>query len=332
MTEFNNHFLLLNHIILNYNDINDDLILKDKKLKKENFLPTDDYIIWHAKNIGTDLTEYKMVSGLIPHKNIKLKPLKYYINILVKNDYDYLPYAFYDIFFNKCKICILICGFMRNYKFNFDTLKSFFNNYQIDYYVCTYNIIGMGDSTSEEYSKDLFFIDELQKIIPIKKYIIKDFFKSDKISDDIIVNKAYYNSLNIFDCYNLINENYLFYIKIRPDIIFRDLNEIIDLYFDEIINNKLILHSTSKTINEDDWKINMNYPSDYICISNILSSQIYFKYHLDIYKFDESYEKTLYNFLKEKNIEIILVNLGTINRSRPFLPVKRDMILRIGKR
>jgi response regulator of citrate/malate metabolism len=34
--QFNNHFLLLNHIILNYNDINDDLILKDIQLKKEN--------------------------------------------------------------------------------------------------------------------------------------------------------------------------------------------------------------------------------------------------------------------------------------------------------
>lgn len=330
--QFNNHFLLLNHIILNYNNINSDLILNDKQLKKEIFLPTDDYIFWHAKNIGTELTEYKMINGLIPHINIKLKPLKYYMNILIKNDDDYLPYAFYDIFFNKCKICILICGFMRNYKYNFETFKTFFNNYHVDYYVCTYNIIGMGNRLSDKYSNELFYIDELKKFIPIKKYIIKDFDKCDIISDDIVVNKAYYNSLNIYDCYNLINENYLFYIKIRADLNFQNLDEIIDQYFDEIINNNLIIHSISKNQMEKDWEINMDYPYDYICISNILTSQIYYNFHLNIYKFDESYEKTLYNYLKEKNIKIIPLNLCSINKNRPFLPVKREMILRIGKR
>jgi hypothetical protein len=331
---FNNHFLLLNHIILNYSNINYDLILNHKQLKKELFITTDSYIYWHAKNIGTNLTNYKMLQGLIPIINIKQKPLKYYINILIKNDDDYLPYAFYDIFFNKCKICILISGFMRNYKLNLLPFQNLFNNYQIDYYVCTYDIIGIGDNTSENYSKEKFNIEELNEIIPIKKYIIKEYNKCEKISDDIKVNKSYYQSINIFDCYNLIDENYFFYIRFRPDLNFVNLDEIINEYFDEIINNKLIMHSKYNNLSEsnNDWILNMNYPHDYITISNILTSQIYYKFHLNIYKYDESYEKTLYNYLKEKNVEIIAINLCSINRSRPFVLIKRDIILRIGKR
>ena len=330
--QFNNHFLLLNHIILNYNTINYDLILNDKQIKKEPFISTDQYIIWHAKNIGTDLTDQKMISGLIPYKNVKQKPLKYYINILIKNDDNYLPYAFYDIFFNKCKICILICGFMRNYKYNFDILKTFFCNYQVDYYLCTYNIIGMGNRNNEYYSTDLFFIDDVQKFIPIKKYIIRNYLTCERISKDIVINKAYYNSLNIYECYNLINENYFFYIKIRPDLNLFNLDEIIDEYFDDIINDKLIMHTINNNDTNNEWIINVDYPYDYITISNILTSQIYYKFHLNIYNFDESYEKSLYNFLKEKNIDIIKTKLCSINRNKPFIPIKKDMLMRIRKR
>jgi len=330
--QFNNHFLLLNHIILNYNTINYDLILNNKQIKKEPFISTDQYIIWHAKNIGTDLTEQTMISGLIPRINIKQKSLKYYINILIKNDDNYLPYAFYDIFFNKCKICILICGFMRNYKYNFEILKTYFNNYQVDYYLCTYNIIGMGNRNNESYSTDLFFIDDVQKFIPIKKYIIRDYLMCERISKDIVINKAYYNSLNIYECYNLINENYFFYIKIRPDLNLFNLDEIIDQYFDDIINDKLIMHTINNNDGNNEWVINVDYPYDYITISNVLTSQIYYKFHLNIHNFDESYERTLYNFLKDKNVEITKTILCSINRNKPFIPIKRDMLMRIRKK
>jgi hypothetical protein len=92
------------------------------------------------------------------------------------------------------------------------------------------------------------------------------------------------------------------------------------------------MHTINNNDTNNEWIINVDYPYDYITISNILTSLIYYKFHLNIYNFDESYEKSLYNFLKEKNIDIIKTKLCSINRNKPFIPIKKDMLMRIRKR
>jgi len=327
--KFNNHFLLLNYIITNYDKLNTDLILVSIDNKKENFTYIDEYIMWHAQNIGTNINTYKLISSKIPLKNILQKPKNYYYNILIKNKLDFLELSFHDIFFEKIKICIVLTGFMRNFNNTLSIFKNFFKNYQLDYYLVTYDIIGYGNRESENYSQNKFNIDELKKIIPIKKYIIKEYSKCDKISEDIALNKFFHQTSNIYDGYNLIDENYLFYIRMRPDLEFQNLDEILNNYFIDIINNKVLVHGI-KEIQNNDYLIEKSYyPFDGFAICSIFTAEIYFNFHLTIHNFNNNTEETLYKYLLEKNINIIFDNICKIDRSRQFGSINRNVIMSI---
>jgi len=364
--KFNTHYNLIFYIITNYDSINYNLILSKPELIQEDYIPSDEYIYWHAKNIGTVLSDIKIKSCIVDYKQIFKKSKKYYMNIIINNKSDFLQYAFHDIFFEPIRIGICISGFLRNYNLTLHALNNFFKNYHVDYYVCTYDIIGMGTRTDDNYSNEKFNIVDLIKIIPIKKYIIKEYSKnSKKVSDNIQINKLYYQTLNAYDCYMQINENYFIYIHFRPDINLQDLTNLVDKYFDEIINSNIIMHHSSNqlidssTLQSESLKI----PSNGVIICNIFVAEIYFKFHLEIHlfmnkpilkikgnntkkkdvendendnieKMDRSPEETLFYYLINKNINIITDNIYTINRARPNIgAINHSVLLRsIGRK
>jgi len=320
---FNYSFFLFDYIVKNYNTLKDDIYFVNSKLKTEEFIPSKEYILWHAKYIGTNLSALKLISSHIPINLIKQKPLKYYENILTNLNGYYLELALYDIFFNKIRICILLCGFMRTYQISLSQLKDFFNNYHVDYYICTYDTLGNGSYSSDNYSNDIFNIEDLKKIIPVKNYIIK---KTDllKYNDNIHINKLYYQTLNIYDCYNMIKENYFFYIRTRPDITYENLDACLNEYFTEIVNNQIVVHTFSKP-NE--------HPFDGFAFCNIESAVIYFKFHKYIDTYTNSPEETLYNYLINNNLKVIQTKiLGSIIRQPKLFIPTNNLILRMGKR
>jgi len=335
--KFNNHFNLLNYVITNYNNLNCDLILVSDETEKISFLASDEYILWHTQHIGTNMSDEKIISCTVPLKNILFKPKKYYLNILINNITDFLELSFYDIFFEKLKICVLLTGFMRNYNNTLPIFSRFFKNYQVDYYVVTYDIIGMGSYQSEFYTQDKFDIEDLKKIINVKKYVIKDNTKCEKINDDIHINKLFYQTSCIYECYNLVDENYLFYIRLRPDLTFEDLDVILEYHFEDIINSKILIHGKKvDTLATDEWTLKKsNIPFDGFAICNIFSAEIYFKFHLAIHTYKDSPEETLYNYLKEKEVDIITDNICQINRKNTIGVINRSALfskVRIGKR
>lgn len=346
--KFKSYFNLLNYVITKYDELSDLILNNEVECldSLENYEPTDKYIMWHTKNIGTDLSGKILLAGIIPMYRIKQKPKKYYLNILIEynpSNSEFLEYAFYDIFFNPIKICVLLSGFMRNYRLTLIDFISYFKNYQVDYYVCTYDIIGMGTRIRDEYSQDKFDIEDLKKIIPVKKYIVKEYSKhSKKISKDISMNKLYYQTENIFDCYSLVDENYFFYIRTRADLMFENLDNILDTYFDDIINNKIIVHYVKEQEhiqdqNEDnpEWSIKQKIPFDGFAICNIFIADIYCKFHLNIHNYSENNklskppEQVLYFYLVTKNINIIMDNICKIYRKDVTpRPINRTAILR----
>jgi len=340
---FISHFNLLNYIITNYESITYDLILNKPDLESEEFIFTDDYLIWHTLNIGTNMNTIKMTSGIIPLFKILQKPKKYYLNILANNNTAFLELSFWDIFFEKIKICVMISGFMRNYNMNLPIFKNFFKNYHVDYYLCSYDIIGMGNSEFDFYTTDKFNIDDLQKNIPIKKFIIKKYSECLPIDENIVFNKLYYQTLNVYDCYKLVDENYFFYIRIRPDLTFENLDTLLDEHFDSIIDNKIIVHEKIAIIteknNESDYKITNNIPFDGIAFCNITTIDIYCNFHLNIEKqinrenknnkIDEiNPEKMLYYYLVKKGIKIVTDKICQINRTNISGAINRNALLR----
>ena len=338
---FLSHFNLLNYIITNYESITYDLILNKSDLESEEFIFTDDYLIWHTLNIGTNMNPIKMTSGIIPLFKILEKPKKYYLNILINNNTDFLELAFYDIFFEKIKICIMISGFMRNYNLTLSVFKNYFKNYHIDYYLYTYDIIGMDNYESDFYTPDKFNIDDLQKIIPIKKFKIKKYSECLPIDENIVFNKLYYQTLNVYNCYELVDENYFFYIRMRPDLSFENLDNLLNEHFDSIIDNKIIVHGKIPKITEtnDEYKISDDIPFDGFMIGNITTIDIYCKFHLyidkqiskdnKINKIDDiNPEKMLYYYLVNKGINIIPDKICQINKTKISGAINRNALLR----
>jgi hypothetical protein len=322
---FSSHFNLLNYIVTSYNSLSTDLILISNTESVDEFIPSDEYIRWHKSHIGTDRTFNKLNSGIISLQKIKEKSEKYYFNIFINLKNNFLEYSFYDIFFNKIKIAVLISGFMRNYNITLQTFNSYFKNYQVDYYLVTYDIIGIGSYKSNYYSEDKFNIQNLQKIINIRKYLIKDYKNNyEKISDDLHIDKLYYQTLNIYDCYKLLEEDYFIYIRTRTDLIFQNLDNILENNLTDIINGKILLHDKNKNTLSD-------VPFDGFAICNLNVAEKYFKFHFDLKYYKDSPEQTLYHFLLRKNIEIVRDNICQINRQIISGPINRAAILR-GKR
>ena len=337
---FYSHFNLLNYIITNYESITHDCILNNSVLESEEFIFTDEYLIWHTSNVGTNMNTIKMTSGIIPLFKILQKPKKYYLNILANNNTEFLELAFWDIFFEKIKICVMISGFMRNYAMNLSVFKNFFKNYHVDYYLVTYDIIGMGNYESDFYTPDKFNIDDLKNIIPIKKYLVKNYSKCLPIDENIVFNKLYYQTLNVYDCYQLVDENYFFYIRMRPDLTFENLDTLLSEHFDSIIDNKIIVHEKIANITEknNDYKITNNIPFDGFAIGNITTIDIYCNFHLNIDKeisqnkntqIDEiNPEKMLYYYLVNKQINILQDKICQINRTNISGAINRNALLR----
>jgi hypothetical protein len=325
---FKSHFNLLNYIITSYDSISSDLILISNEDSVEEFVPSDEYIKWHKSYVGTDRLFYKVNSGIIPLNKIKEKSKKYYMNIFINVRNNYLEYAFHDIFFYKIKIAILISGFMRNYEIGLHILKTYFKNYQVDYYLVTYDIIGMGNYNTTEYTDVKFNIKDLENIIPIKKYVIKEYAKnSEKVSDDFHINKLYYQTLNIYESYNLsLSDDYFFYIRTRTDLIFQNLDTILEDNLTDIMNGKILLHDKYKNTLSD-------VPFDGFAICNSKVAEKYFKFHFELSYYKDSEEQTLYHFILRKNIEIVRDNICQINRQVVHKEINRAVLLRnLGKR
>jgi hypothetical protein len=341
---FYSHFNLLNYIITNYESITYDLILNKPVLESEEFICSDDYLMWHILNVGTNMNTIKITAGTIPLFKILQKPKKYYFNIFINNNTDFLELAFNDIFFEKIKICVMISGFMRNYNLTLSVFKNFFKNYHVDYYVHTYDIIGMGNYESEFYTPDKFNIDDLQKIIPIKNFKIKNYSECKLIDENIVFNKLYYQTLNVYNCYELVNENYFFYIRMRPDLSFENLDTLLNEHFDSIIDNKIIVHGKIPKITEtnDEYKISNDIPFDGFAIGNIKTIDIYCKFHLHIDKYlltnihnnkeihenDINPEKMLYYYLVKKGINVIPDKICQINRTNISGAINKNALLR----
>lgn len=337
---FISHFNLLNYIITNYESITYDLILNTPLLESDEFICSDDYLMWHTLNVGTNMNLIKMNSGTIPLCKILQKPKKYYLNILANNNTEFLELAFYDIFFEKIKICVMISGFMRNYNLTLPIFKNYFKNYHIDYYLYTYDIIGMGNYESDFYTPDKFNIDDLKKIIPIKKFKIRNYSECFPIDENIVFNKLYYQTLNVYNCYELVDENYFFYIRMRPDLTFENLDTLLNDHFNNILDNKIIVHEKIANIteknNESDYKIVNNIPFDGFAIGNITTIDIYSKFHLHIFKQiskndeieDLNPEKMLYYYLVNKGINIITDKVCQINRTNISGAINRNALLR----
>jgi hypothetical protein len=330
---FSNQFIILNYIITNYEIFTHDIIFNESELKTEDFLSTDNYIFWHSKNIGTTIKFKKMLSGIIPLFRILEKPKKYYLNILINNNSDFLESSFYDIFFEKIRICVMISGFMRNYNLTLNIFKNFFKNYKVDYYVCTYDIIGIGNRTSDKYTNDKFDINDLKKIIRVKKCLIKEYSKCIPVSDNIMINKLFYQTSNVIDCYNMVNKNYMIYIRLRPDLIFEDLDRILIDHFDDIINNNIIVHG-KKHETEGDMTILNDIPFDGFAMCNIITIDAYcrFHLHLNFKKYDsehiESPEQLLYYYLIKNNIKLITDKICQINKFNAMGAINRIALLR----
>jgi hypothetical protein len=308
----------LDHIINNYNNLSYDLIFKNNETIHENYIPSDDYILWHTKYIGTDISDIKLKSGIISSKNIKNKSIKYYINIIANYNNKFIKYALYDIFFSKIKICILICGFMKNYEFTIENYFKLFPNYHVDFYLLTYDTLDI--NISEKFNSSEF-LDKWK--LKIKKYIIKDFSLIKNTFEDPEMNKLYYTSFDIFELYHQLNENYFIYIHTRPDLIFYDLDQILEDNFTYIINNKIILNCFNNIISD--------HPFDGFAICNIFSAHTYFNFHKYIENYKDSCEHTFFNYLNELKLDIIQTKICSITRIKKNPIPSRLAILR-GKR
>jgi len=307
---FNNYFILINYIISNYDNINYDIIFCKNDIITNKYELDDDYIKWHVKNIGTDITNNKLISGIITCNNIKSKSKKYYMNIIINYIPEYLENAFYDIFFNKIKIAIIITNYIQNY-INFESL----NNYKIDLYLCIYDI------EDPKYRIPINKDDIQQKIKNIKKLIIKDSQKCIKIFDDINMNELYYRTSNIYEAYHSIKENYFFYISLESNLIIENINEIINNNYNELINNKIVMHDNfDETITEK------------FIICNIFSAEIIFNFHIDIYKYIEVSDRAFYFFLINKKIDYVKENIYTIQPyKQKFIGTSKKNILHLQK-
>lgn len=312
---FNNYFILLNYIITNYDKIDKPLILNDKKLKTEIFMPSDEYIMWHIKNIGTDLSNNIMINGEIPIKNILKKPKKYYMNILINNDIDFLRYAFYDIFFDDIKIAILVTDYIKNYDKILINIKQQLENYKVHYYFCIY------DEISEENQKEID-INKIKNLFDYKNIIIKKVSDKKNIFDDINMNELFYTTSNIYDCYNNIEQNYFIYINLQANFRIDKINRIIDLYFDDIINGRIILHNNKilKRDENDEIYYDINLSNKFV-ICNLFIGDVFFKFHLEIYKYYENPDKALFFYLKSKEIDYISEEIYKEEKYKRYDPI-----------
>jgi hypothetical protein len=135
---------------------------------------------------------------------------------------------------------------------------------------------------------------------------------------------------------------------------FENLDNILDTYFDDIINNKIIVHYLKEqehiqdhiqehiqeyVLNQDEdnpeWSIKQKIPFDGFAICNIFIADIYCKFHLHIHnysknnKLPELPEQVLYFYLVTKNINIIMDNICKIYRKDVTpRPINRAAILR----
>ena len=326
--KFISYFNLIFYIITNYNannrKIDHNLIIFNPETTYDEFIPSDEYIMWHTKNIGTSLSSLKMTGGIIPFENIYTKSKKYYMNILINNKDNFLEYAFHDIFFEKVRIAICLAGFMRDYDNTIIVLKSFLKDYHVDYYVSTYNILDM-KTYDPIHANEKFNIEDLTKILNIKNHKIKE-YTTKQISPNKCINNLYYKTANIYDCYKLIEGNYFIYIYLRPDARVINLDSLIDNYFDDIINNKIILNGQNDGKN--------GHIVDGFAMCNIFIADIYFKFHLKIHTYiefeDSTTEQLLFYYLRDNNISIILDNIVTISKSRPIKGVINKMALMKG--
>ena len=299
---FNNYFILLNYIITNYDNLNKSLILNEKKENSELFMASDEYIYWHIKNVGTNISNKKILSGEIPLKNIKKKPKNYYLNIFINNNSDFLELAFFDIFFDDIKIAILVTDYLKNYDTILINTKKLLEKYNIHYYFCIYDVI---DSSYKEKINT----DKLKELFNYNGISIKKYTEIKNISENKELNNLFYTTSNIYECYNLLNENYFIYISLQSNFTI-NIDEIINKYFDEIINSKIVLHGNIISYRDEDNELYNDYKLSYKCaICNLFSAEIFFKFHMEIYNYHDTPERALYFYLIKKETEFIMDNL-----------------------
>lgn len=199
------------------------------------------------------------------------------------------------------KICILICGFLRSFKYNFSNLKTnILDKYDCDIFLH----ISRNKLKYDKYiNKDNNIISQIDSVInlydPISFIVEKECENKNELNEIEFNTIKYFYKLyqvnNLKKNYEYVNDfEYDIVILMRPDLYFKDDYDIIKNNINNIKNNNIII-----PINELNRKNSFNNDSinDHLCIG---SSKLINNYTKILKKIRE---------YKNKNIKIISENI-----------------------
>lgn len=207
------------------------------------------------------------------------------------------------------KIAILMSGYLRSIKENYNNLKQYLlNDNDTDIY------IHITKSNDPKYMNSTINTDELYNLLKPKHMIVSNNYN---LHDNIVIN----NLLNQNYKYSLLNENrkiveksenikYDIVVKIRPDVYLQSplcMN---------VIPNNIYIPSDSKI---DNTKLTIptdNYICDIIAYGNPEIMDKYFNFYYQVLPLIEKYgyvnETLLYHYLQHNAIEYTFVDIDYI--------------------
>ena len=207
------------------------------------------------------------------------------------------------------KIAILMSGYLRSIKENYNNLKQYLlNDNDTDIY------IHITKSDDPKYMNSKITMDELHKLLKPKHMIVSNNYN---LHDNIIIN----NLLNQNYKYYLLNEHrkiveksenikYDIVVKIRPDVYLQSplcMN---------VISNNIYIPSDSKI---DNTKLTIptdNYICDIIAYGNPEIMDKYFNFYNELLQLIQQYgyvnETLLYHYLQHNAIEYTFIDIDYI--------------------
>ncbi len=193
------------------------------------------------------------------------------------------------------KYAVYISGHYRNLNETWEQYKEIFKNTDLstfDFYFCLWNVKDTNDNT-------LITQESIYSICPDAKGV--KIIESTYIPPDLsnkFPKPIYFQAYMIKSAFDLIPQNYDFYIRIRPDLYFFDKNIFREI---EHIDGDLILPSKV-------WYCNPNYPltqhlfNDYLWIGKYNISKYIALFYDNVDKYEVACnETTLTNYLRDYN-------------------------------
>jgi uridine kinase len=207
------------------------------------------------------------------------------------------------------KIAVLISGYLRSIKENYNNLKQYLlNDNDTDIY------IHITKSDDPKYMNSTIKLDELYKLLNPKHIIVSNNYNLD---NNIVIN----NLLNQNYKYYLLNENrkqveksenikYDVVVKIRPDVYLQSP------FCMDVISNNIYIPSDSKIDNTKLAMITDNYICDIIAYGKPEMMDQYFNFYHELLPLIEKYgyvnETLLYHYLQNAVIEYTFVEIEYI--------------------